>query len=179
MIFSAAALRPNDIALDDLERRLTWRELDDRVRRIARLLRDDLGLAPDDHAALLMGNRVEAVELVVGAMLAGVWLTPINHHLTAEEIAYIVEDSGAHAVFTDAEHETIARAAIAPRAEPPEILVAGASLEKAIESASDEPLPDDGPPGATMIYTSVRPAVPRVRRARATGARSTPATARV
>lgn len=168
MILSAAAQRPNDLALDDLERRRTWRELDDRVRRIARLLRDDLGLAPEDHAALLMGNRVEAVELVVGAMLAGVWLTPINHHLTAEEIAYIVEDSGAHAVFTDAEHEAIARAAIAPSAEPPEILVAGASLESAIASASDEPLPDDGPPGATMIYTSGTTGRPKgVRRARA------------
>jgi long-chain acyl-CoA synthetase len=168
MILSTAALRPSDIALDDLERRLTWRELDDRVRRVARLLRDDLGLAPEDHAALLMGNRVEAVELVIGAMLAGVWLTPINHHLTAEEIAYIIEDSGAHVVFTDAEHEAVARAAIGPSSEPPEILVAGASLERAIASASDEPLPDDGPPGATMIYTSGTTGRPKgVKRARA------------
>jgi len=168
MILSAAALRPNDTALDDLTRRLTWRELDDRARRVARFLRDDLGLGPEDHAAVLMANRVEAVELVLGAMLAGVWLTPINHHLTAEEVAYIVEDSGARVVFTDAEHEAVARAAIAPSAEPPEVLVAGASIESALASASDEPLPDDGPPGATMIYTSGTTGRPKgVKRARA------------
>lgn len=168
MVLSAAALRAEVIALDDLERRRTWRELDDQVRRVARLLRDDLGLAPDDHVAMLMSNRVEAVELVLGAMLAGVWLTPINHHLTPEEVAYIVEDSGAHAVFTDAEHEAVARSGIEDRAEPPEIVVAGDALDRAIAAASDEPLPDDGPPGATMIYTSGTTGRPKgVKRARA------------
>jgi long-chain acyl-CoA synthetase len=168
MIFSAAASRPNDTALDDLTRRLTWRELDHRARRYARLLRDELGLTADDHAAVLMANRVEAVELVLGAMLAGVWLTPINHHLTTDEVAYIIEDSGARVVFTDEEHEATARAAIGPGAEPPEVLVAGASLERALASASDDPLPDDGPPGATMIYTSGTTGRPKgVKRARA------------
>lgn len=134
MVLSAAALRPDQTALDDLHRRLTWRDVDDRACRIARLLRDDLGLAPEDHVAVLMENRVEAVELVLGAMLAGIWLTPINHHLTAEEIAYILDDSGARVVFADVEHEQVARAAIGPSAEPPEVLVAGASLEQAISS---------------------------------------------
>jgi len=167
MILSAATLRPNETALDDLTRCYTWREVDDRARRIARFLRDDLGLAPDDHAAVLMANRVEAVELVLGAMLAGVWLTPINHHLTAEEVAYIVEDSGARVVFTDLDHENVARAAIVPGAEAPEVLVAGTSLEKSLASASDEPLADDGPPGATMIYTSGTTGRPKgVKRAR-------------
>jgi len=172
MVLSAAALRPDQTALDDLHRRLTWRDVDDRACRIARLLRDDLGLAPEDHAAVLMENRVEAVELVLGAMLAGIWLTPINHHLTAEEIAYILDDSGARVVFADVEHEQVTRAAIGPSAEPPEVLVAGASLEQAISSASDEPLPDDGLPGATMIYTSGTTGRPKgVKRARAASVR--------
>lgn len=168
MILPAAALCPDHTALDDLDRRLTWREVDDRVRRIARMLREDLGLAPEDHAALLMANRAEAVELVLGAMLAGIWLTPINHHLTADEIAYILDDSGARVVFTDIEHEPVATAAIGPSPEPPEVLLAGSSLEQLIASASDEPLPDDGPPGATMIYTSGTTGRPKgVKRARA------------
>jgi long-chain acyl-CoA synthetase len=172
MILPAAVLRPNDTALDDLTRRLTWREVDDRACRIARFLRDDLGLAPDDHAATLMANRVEAVELVLGAMLAGVWLTPINHHLTPDEVAYIVDDSGARVIFTDSEHEAVVRAAIGSSGEPPEVLVAGASLDRALASASDEPLCDDGPPGATMIYTSGTTGRPKgVKRSRSASVR--------
>jgi long-chain acyl-CoA synthetase len=111
MIFEHASVRPNAIALDDLTRRRTWAELVDRATRTARLFREDLGLRPDDHAALLMGNRVEFVETVLGAILAGIWLTPINWHLQAEEIAYILADSGARVVITDEEHRTLVEGA--------------------------------------------------------------------
>ena len=159
------AERPaSETALDDLQgRRRTWAELDERVTRLARLLRDDLGLAADDHVAMLMANRSEGIELVLAAMIAGVWLTPINHHLTAGEIAYIAEDSGARLLVTDPEHEAIARQAFGGR-----LLVAGDELERVIAGASSEPMPTDGVPGATMIYTSGTTGRPKgVRRARA------------
>jgi len=107
MILDVAACRPGEIALDDLVRRRTWAELVDRATRTARLFRDGLGLRPDDHAALLMGNRVELVETVLGAMMAGIWLTPINRHLQGDEIAYIVADSGARVVIADDEHRAL------------------------------------------------------------------------
>jgi long-chain acyl-CoA synthetase len=160
--------RADDLALDDLDRTRTWGELDERARRIARLFRDGFGLAPNDHVASLIGNRVEGVELVLGAMLAGVWLTPINHHLTPAEVAYIVEDSTARVLVTDAEHEATARAAVAGLARPPTILVAGDDLDRALNAVSAEPLPEDGLPGATMIYTSGTTGKPKgVKRARA------------
>lgn len=168
MLVPAAARNPEGIALDDLTRRRTWRELEERVRRGARLLRDEFGLGPGSHAALLMANRAEAFELVISAILAGVWLTPVNHHLTADEIGYILEDSGARVVFTDPEHEMLVRGATA-RAKPrPDLFVAGGTLEGAWNDASDAPLPADGPPGATMIYTSGTTGRPKgVKRARA------------
>ena len=109
MIFDIAAANPDGVALDDLTRRRTWAEFLDRATRIAHLLRDELGLQPDDHVALLMGNRVEFVELTFGAMLAGVWITPINWHLKDAETAYVIEDSGAQVLFTDEIHEATAR----------------------------------------------------------------------
>ena len=51
MIFDHAARDPGGLALDDLTRRRSWAELADRTTRIARLLRGQLGLRPDDHAA--------------------------------------------------------------------------------------------------------------------------------
>lgn len=167
MLETLATDHPNAIALDDLTRRRTWLELVERSRRVAHLLHDDIGLGPDDHAALLMSNRIEAVEIVLGALLAGVWLTPINHHLLGDEIAYVLEDSGGRVLFVDDEHLQLV-----PGSFSGQILLAGASpedaLEHALERASAEPIPPDGPAGGTMIYTSGTTGRPKgVKRARA------------
>jgi long-chain acyl-CoA synthetase len=138
-----------ELALDDGTRRRSFGELEARVHRIARMLREDLGVAPDQHVAVLMENRVEVIELLLGAICAGVWLTPINRHLVPEEIAYVVRDSGARVLFADPEHEAAARGLAGPR-----VLCAGPELEAQIAAASAEPLPLSGPPGANMIYTS-------------------------
>jgi long-chain acyl-CoA synthetase len=149
VIFDHAARDPGGLALDDLTRRRSWAELADRTTRIARLLRGELGLRPDDHAAVLMGNRLELVEITLAAVQAGIWITPINWHLSPREMAYIVEDSGARVVFSDARFETTAREASAAH-----VLLAGEELDAALASASDEPMPLDGPAGGNMIYTS-------------------------
>ena len=139
------------LALDDGTRRRSRAELADRVARWARLLREGLGLAPGAHAALLIGNRAEAVEGVLAAIHAGVWMTPVNWHLTADEVAYVTRDSGARVLFTDAEHEATARAA-APAGV--EVVVAGEELDAALAASRDEPMPLGGPAGGNMIYTS-------------------------
>lgn len=162
MIFETAATNPDGLALDDLTRRRTWAELVDRSTRIAHLFRAGFGLQPDDHAAFLLDNRVEAIELTLGAMLAGIWLTPINRHLQAEEIAYIVADSGARVVFTDDEHGVVARQSAAP-----EVMRVGDELDRALAQVSDEPIPLSAPPGGAMIYTSGTTGRPKgVKRAR-------------
>ncbi len=156
MIAELARAQPSALALTDSTRRRSWAELLDRVTRWARLLREGFGLAPDDHAALLIGNRVEGVEGILAAIHAGVWMTPINWHLAADEIAYVLADSGARVVFVDPAHEATARAALASAgsASLPEVLVVGDPLDRALAASSDRPLPHDGPAGGNMIYTS-------------------------
>jgi long-chain acyl-CoA synthetase len=148
-IFEKAASQPDRLALDDLTRQRTWAELEDRVQRLAHLLRDELGLRPDQSAALLMENRVEALELIVAGILSGVWMTPVNRHLTAEEIAYVVEDSGARVVFSDERHAETARAAGARH-----VQAVGPELDAALAGVSASPIGLDGPAGGNMIYTS-------------------------
>jgi long-chain acyl-CoA synthetase len=149
VIADFARTRPQQLALDDGDRRRSWAELEDRIRRWARLLRDGLGLGPDDHAAALIGNRAEGIEVILAAIHAGVWMTPINWHLTPDEIAYVIRDSGARVLFTDAAHESAARASGCPT-----VICVGDELERALASASDTPMPLDGPAGGNMIYTS-------------------------
>ena len=58
-----------------------------------------LGLAPGDHVAVYAGNSIE--NLLVGAALRafGGMRLPINQRLVADEVAYILDDSDAVAVF--------------------------------------------------------------------------------
>jgi long-chain acyl-CoA synthetase len=76
---------------------LTYAQLDDRSCRVANLLRER-GLRTGDHIAVLLENGLEYFEVVWGALRAGLYVTPINWHLTAEEAAYIVDDCGATAL---------------------------------------------------------------------------------
>jgi acyl-CoA synthetase (AMP-forming)/AMP-acid ligase II len=162
VILPRSASHPEEIALDDGTRRRSWRELEDRLRRIAHWWRDDLALPAAAHVAVLMENRIEAVEMVIGAMLAGLWVTPVNRHLRAEEIAHVLSDSGARVVVTDAAHEAAARAAGAAQ-----IVVLGDALDRALAAASDAPLDLAGPAGGTMMYTGGTSGKPKgVRRAR-------------
>jgi fatty-acyl-CoA synthase len=99
VIFSAAARDPQGLAPDDCTQRRSWAALEDRVQRAAHYLRDEVGLRAGDHLALLMGSCVEGVELLVAGIAAGLWVTPINWHLTPDEVAYVVRDS--HALRRD------------------------------------------------------------------------------
>jgi len=139
---------PEGLALDDGTRCRSWAELHDRTTRLAHWLHA-LGARPGEHVATLMANRVECVELMLAAIQAGVWLTPINWHLVRDEIAYVVRDSGARALFTDAAHADLARGVF----DGP-VVEAGEPLEAGLRDASDAPLDPEGPAGGPMIYTS-------------------------
>ena len=144
-----ARANPNGLALDDGERRCTWAELADRTARLANWIAA-LGARPGDHVAVLMGNRAECIELMLAGISAGVWLTPINWHLTRDEIAYVVSDSGARVLFSDEPHAALARDVCAAAA----VVVAGEEFEDGLRSASDAPQKPDAPAGGPMIYTS-------------------------
>jgi acyl-CoA synthetase (AMP-forming)/AMP-acid ligase II len=148
-ILPRCADAPDACALDDGQRRRTWAELDQRVRRLAHWLRGTRSLAPDCHVAVLVGNRAEAIECVLAAMCAGLWVTPVNRHLRPDEIAHVLGDSGAALVIADAEHASLARDAGAR-----DVARVGGELERAIAAAPDAPLDPNGPAGGTMIYTS-------------------------
>jgi long-chain acyl-CoA synthetase len=166
-LLELAAADPHAPAVDDLTRTRSRGELVDRAHRIAHWLLDDGELAPGGHAAVLMGNRVELVDLLVAAQLGGLWLTAVNWHLTPSEVAYIVEDSGSRVLFTDVEHERTAREAVALVPGQVQVVVAGPDLEAVVAAGRDDPFDLDGPGGGTMLYTSGTTGRPKgVKRAR-------------
>ncbi|GGV18255.1 fatty-acyl-CoA synthase [Actinomadura cremea] len=95
---------PAATALVDGDRRLTFAALGDRSDRVACLLAD-AGLAPGDRVAVLLGNRLEYVEVAAGAAKAGVAMVPLDPRGTAAEHAALITRSGASGLVADAAYE--------------------------------------------------------------------------
>src|SRR5436305_998621 len=93
-----AERQPDRAAIIEGERRLTWREYRERRNRLAHAL-VDLGIRPGEHVALYALNCLEVLVASAAARAAGAIPVPLNHRLTAEEVAYILDHSEAAAVF--------------------------------------------------------------------------------
>ena len=77
---------------------VTYRELEDNSARLAAAL-NALGLRKGDVIALLSDNALKAFEIYWAAIRSGLYITLINWHLTADETAFIVSDSGARVLI--------------------------------------------------------------------------------
>ncbi len=153
-LLALAAADPHAPAVDDLTRTRSRGELVDRALRLGHWMLDEGGLEPGGHLAMLIGNRVEFIDLLVAAQLSGTWVTAVNWHLTAAEVAYILDDSGSSILFTDTEHEPVAREAAAQAELDVRVVVVGEELDELAAHPNAEPFPLDGPGGGTMLYTS-------------------------
>jgi len=91
---------PNDIGLIFDEKRLTWKELDARARAFANSL-FDLGLERGDRVAIYAKNSNRWVEALFGLAQVGLVSVTVNYRLTASEVRFIVENSGAKAIVCD------------------------------------------------------------------------------
>jgi len=158
--------RTDAVALDDGTRIRTFGALEERLGRLGRLVREEFGVATGGHIAMLTPNRVEGVELILASLLHGVLVTPISHHLAPDEIAYVLEDSGAEVLFVDD-----SLAARVPDGAPRIVLLD--SLDARLEPLSARPIDPEAVPGGTMIYTSGTSGRPKgVKRAAAASVRA-------
>ena len=78
-------------------RRVTFGDLVTAADQVANGLRA-LGLRRGDVVASLQHNSAEHFEVVLAACQIGLYVVPVNTHLTPGEIGHIVRDSGARAV---------------------------------------------------------------------------------
>ena len=108
---------PDKLALVDGDTRLTFRDLETYVDRTAAAIAA-AGLAPGDRLALLSHNCWQFAVLNFAAARVGVVLVPINFMLGADEIAFILDHSGAKAFVAEDALVEVADAALAAAATP-------------------------------------------------------------
>ena len=80
---------------------VSYGELYARSQRVAALLHA-AGLRRGDAVALVLPNCPQFFEITWGCQLSGLYYSAVNTHFTADEVAYVVDDSEARAVFIDA-----------------------------------------------------------------------------
>jgi fatty-acyl-CoA synthase len=98
----SAYVYPDKVAVVHGERRTTYRELDKRCNQFASALRG-AGVGPGDRVACLAPNIPALLEAHYGVPASGAVLVAINTRLARDEVAYILEHSGARLVFCDCE----------------------------------------------------------------------------
>jgi acyl-CoA synthetase (AMP-forming)/AMP-acid ligase II len=82
------------------DRRRTWTEFDDRIRRLAWAMHG-LGLKPGDRIGILSLNSDRYFESLFGLSHGGFVFVPINTRLAPPEIVFWLADSGCSALFVD------------------------------------------------------------------------------
>ncbi len=92
---------------------ITFGALAERVNQISRALLAH-GLIAGDRVAAIVHNGPEYLELALAAVQSGLILVPVNWHLSAGELLYVVSDSESKVIVADAE-----QAALLPVAELP------------------------------------------------------------
>ncbi len=148
-----AARWPDKVALVCGEQRHTYRQLRVRVDRLATYLQQR-GIQRGDRVALFMDNTVELVVGIFAALQVGAVFMPISPLTKQAKLVYLLKDSGASALLTQASLASVYQPTLAQSPQVHTVWHAG--------------LPDDSPasalpwaePGlidqdlASIIYTS-------------------------
>ncbi len=153
-----AAEVPDRLAVISHAGNRTFAELNARANQVVRALRAR-GVGPGSTIALVCSNRPEFVEVYEAVVRGGMRLTAINWHLTADEIAYVVDDSEAAALIGDVRFaDTLAKVGAGIGADVVRLAIGGdvdgfMPYDDAIAAESGDDI-DDPQPGTTMLYTS-------------------------
>lgn len=178
-----AAAVPERECLVWRDRRMSWADVTDRTRRLAALLRSHgVGGAPQpvehpwespqDHVALYLHNGNEYLEAMLGAAKARAAAVNVNYRYVADELRYVLADSGARAIVF---HSAMAATLDAVRADLPELrlllqvaddtdapLLPGARwYEEALAGAAPAPPEGLSPDDRYILYTGGTTGLPK------------------
>ncbi len=117
------------------------------------------GLRRGDTIAAMLTNEPAMLEVYLAATQAGLYITPINSHLAAPEIAYIVSDCDAKAVFASARTVEVCAEALDSIGFPRDFRFATTGHTafrpyEELKRGQPKTTPEDRSAGASMTYTS-------------------------
>ncbi|HEY8653994.1 MAG TPA: long-chain-fatty-acid--CoA ligase [Dermatophilaceae bacterium] len=151
----AADVFADKTAISYGERRVSFSEFGAQATRLARALQAS-GIQPGDRVAYMCPNIPEMLVANFGVPLAGAVMVPINTRLSADEVRYICDHSGAKLLVVDTEYlqvlapvldvlktvqEVVAVADLLGPASPDAAELANISYDELMARGTDDPLP--------------------------------------
>jgi amino acid adenylation domain-containing protein len=140
--------RPNAVAVVCDSERLTYAELNARANQLARRLQQH-GVGAETMVGLYMERSVRTIVGILGILKAGGAYVPIDLQYPQDRVSYILENSGAKALVTDAGRENAI-----PEFKGTVVALDEAYSEISREEDSNLPSQVDGSNAAYVIYTS-------------------------
>ncbi|MEV4706149.1 amino acid adenylation domain-containing protein [Actinoplanes sp. NPDC049316] len=122
---------PDAVAVEDPQRRLTYRRLDECANQLAHLLRAR-GTGAGDIVGIRLGRTVDLAVAMLGIMKAGAAYLPLDPAYPADRTDYMLRDAGARTVVTRT--------------------VLDAAADRPVTDPGAVPVPPDRP--AYVLYTS-------------------------
>ena len=160
-----AVAHPDGVAVRTREVSLTYRALWDDARRYAAVL-VQRGVRPGDRVGVLVPNVPQFLPVYYGALCAGAVVVPVQAMLRADEIRYLLDDSGARLLVAAA--PLLPQGAEAARAAGVDVLTLLADdadvdrLDVLAQSATPgDPVARQGDDLAVVIYTSGTTGAPK------------------
>ena len=134
---------------------ITYGALAERTSRFAQLLRN-LGVASGDRVLVRLPNSIDYPTAFLGTLKRGALAVPTSTLLTAEEVRYLVEDSGAAALVIDPPAWQAMRAKLEGAGNLRHVILAGEELDRSLGNVgvvepAEQTLADDP---AYLVYTS-------------------------
>lgn len=107
----SAAVYPEKIAVIDGERQFTYRQFEERCRRLASALIDH-GIEQGDTVAIIAPNVAGMLEAHYGVPMAGAVLNALNTRLDAAALGFCLRHGDAKLILADSEYLTLIRQAM-------------------------------------------------------------------
>jgi acyl-CoA synthetase (AMP-forming)/AMP-acid ligase II len=151
LIGAHAAERPNAPAIQEGSRTMTYGELDARVDRVAASFQRD-GSRPREAIAICAGTSIDYLATFLGALRAGIIVSPLALSSTPLQLKGMLDDSRASMLFLDAEvalHLSAVAQQISMQRVSLDGAAPGAPFEQWLFAGAQQPVP-----------TSIRPEDP-------------------
>ena len=157
--WDVAEIRPDVVAVREHNgRAITFAALRDEVHAYAHAFRSR-GLGHGGVVAALLSNRIEFVATYLACIESGLYFVPVNFHLTDGEVSYILDNSQADLLVTEARFgatATVAAHSAGLDADHRLAIDHVAGFQSLVELAAGQPrtFVDDPLLGDVIVYTS-------------------------
>ncbi|MGA4844526.1 amino acid adenylation domain-containing protein [Streptomyces sp. G45] len=157
-----AATTPDAVAVERGETALSYREVDERANRLARVL-IERGVGPESVVAVAVSRTPEWAVAILGVLKAGGAYLPVDPAYPAERVTFMVSDSGARLVLGDAAAARQLPELPAPvlRLDAPDVVAALADADPGAVTDADRHGPVTVAHTAYVIYTSGSTGTPK------------------